>query len=166
MSASYSASLLDALKPSVRACSMTRPSGDWRTMPAPALLDVEDPSTKTFQDESRSSLEDCSCLVSVTTSAPLSPPSSVSSEFDSPFGDPSGEICLPEENLQWVFCYDHYREGLEVVGELSRGVNERQGKLFELQVPGLGVQQGFTRVIDRPLLAVVFSDEHRAHCMV
>ncbi|XXG63070.1 hypothetical protein AAC387_Pa05g1339 [Persea americana] len=72
MSASYSASLLDALKPSVRACSMTRPSGDWRTMPAPALLDVEDPSTKTFQDESRSSLQDCSYSVSVTTSAPLS----------------------------------------------------------------------------------------------
>ena len=48
MSASYSASLLDALKSSARACSMTRPSGDWRVMPVPALLDVEDPSTKPF----------------------------------------------------------------------------------------------------------------------
>ena len=60
-------------------------------------------------------------------------------QFDSPFGDPSGEICLPDESLQWVFCYDHYCEGLEVVRELSRGANERQGELFEQKIPGLGV---------------------------
>ncbi|XXG72979.1 hypothetical protein AAC387_Pa07g1965 [Persea americana] len=52
------------------------------------------------------------------------------------------------------------------MGELSRGANKRQGELFELQVPGLGVQQGFARIIDRPLLAIVLSDKHRAHCVV
>ena len=87
-------------------------------------------------------------------------------QFDSPFGDSSGEICLPEKSLQWVFGYDHYCEGLEVVGELPRGADERQGELFKLQIPGLGVQQGFACVIDRPLLAVVLFDEYRAHCMV
>ena len=49
-----------------KARSMTRLSEGRRTMSAPALLEVEDPSTKTFHAESMNCFQDCSCLVSAT----------------------------------------------------------------------------------------------------
>ncbi|KAI7991739.1 hypothetical protein LOK49_LG12G00039 [Camellia lanceoleosa] len=47
-SASYSASLFDAGKPRLIACSTTRPSGEMRTMPSPAPCRLDAPSTKSF----------------------------------------------------------------------------------------------------------------------
>ena len=49
MTASYSASLLEAWNPNLSACSMSIPSGDVRISPTPLPYAFEAPSTESFQ---------------------------------------------------------------------------------------------------------------------
>ena len=54
---------------------------------------------------------------------------------------------------------------LEIVGELLRGLYDRQDGLFQGEVIDLSLMQRFAHVVDRPLYAVVHPDQHQAHCM-
>ena len=65
-----------------------------------------------------------------------------------------------------MFRYNHDSIGLEVMGELSQGANERQSELLQRQISGLGINEGLARIIYWFLYPVLFPDEDRADRMI
>ena len=54
---------------------------------------------------------------------------------------------------------------LKIVGKFPRGLNDHQDGLFQREVTDFSLMQRFAHEIDRPLYAVVHSDQHQAHCV-